>query len=82
MRGLPNKVVPMNQRDLELLDRQFAWLQPSRRRSNARLRSPVVILLAGLCVGGSLVLHNASSDQAAATGTSPTVLAFSAVPRG
>jgi hypothetical protein len=66
----------MNQRDLELLEKQFAWLQPAPSYGSLKLAVTVAILLVGIGIGSTMVLHDPNSiEVGASTSTMPTILA-------
>ena len=66
----------MNQRDWELLDKQFAWLRPAPRYGSLKLAVTVATLLVGVGIGSTMVLHDPNSTEVgAATNAPPTILA-------
>ena len=74
----------MNQRDRELLEKQFAWLRPAPSYGSLKLAVTVAILLVGLGVGSTVILHDPNATEVGATTSQPpTILAsFAASPRG
>jgi hypothetical protein len=66
----------MNQRDLELLEKQFAWLRPAPSYGSLKLAVTVAILLVGIGIGSTMVLHDPNSiEVGASTSAMPTILA-------
>ena len=66
----------MNQRDWELLDKQFAWLRPAPSYGSLKLAVTVATLLVGVGIGSTVVLHDPNSMQVgASTSVPPTILA-------
>ena len=53
----------MNQRDLELLEKQFAWLRPAPSYGSLKLAVTVAILLVGIGIGSTMVLHDPNSIE-------------------
>ena len=66
----------MNQRDLELLEKQFAWLRPAPSYGSLKLAVTVATLLVGIGIGSTVVLHDPNATEVGATtSVPPTVLA-------
>jgi hypothetical protein len=57
----------MNQRERELLEKQFSWLRPSPSYGSLKLAVTVAILLVGLGVGSTVILHDPNSTEVGAT---------------
>jgi hypothetical protein len=74
----------MNQRDRELLEKQFAWMRPAPRYGSLKLAVTVATLLVGLVIGSTVILHDPNAPEAATSRNAlPTILAsFTASPRG
>ena len=66
----------MNQRDRDLLEKQFAWLRPAPSYGSLKLAVTVATLLVGIGIGSTVVLHDPNSAQVgASTSGPPTILA-------
>jgi hypothetical protein len=73
----------MNQRDLELLEKQFAYLRSEPRFGSLKLAVGVAAVLVGIAIGSTAVLHDPNSEVGASTSKLPTILAsFTASPGG
>ncbi len=47
----------MDQRDQELLDKQFRWLRPSLRNDSIMVLTLVAVCLGGITLGGAFLAH-------------------------
>jgi hypothetical protein len=66
----------MNQRDRELLEKQFAWLQPAPQYGSLKLAVTAATLLVGIAIGSTMVLHDPNSAvTGASTSALPPILA-------
>jgi hypothetical protein len=66
----------MTERDRELLEKQFAWMRPTPRYGSLKLAATVATLLVGLAIGSTVILHDPSATEvAASTSRLPTILA-------
>jgi len=55
--------VSMDQRDQELLDKQFRWLRPSPRNDGVMVLAIVAAFVAGITFGGALFAHESDPAQ-------------------
>jgi hypothetical protein len=66
----------MNQRDRELLEKQFAWMRPAPRYGSLKLAVTVAALLVGLAIGSTVILHDPNATEATVSRNAlPTILA-------
>jgi hypothetical protein len=65
----------MNQRDRELLEKQFVWLRPAPSYGSLKLAVTVAALLVGLGIGSTAVLHDPNSEVGASTKVPVALLA-------
>jgi hypothetical protein len=66
----------MNQRDRELLEKQFAWIRPAPRYGSLKLAVTVATLLVGLGVGSTVILRDPNVTEVATSRSAlPTILA-------
>ena len=65
----------MNQRDLELLEKQFAYLRSEPRFGSLKLAVAVAAVLVGLAIGSTSILHDPNSAVGASTGAPVALLA-------
>jgi hypothetical protein len=66
----------MNQRDRELLEKQFVWLRPSPQYGSLKLAVTVAMLLVGIGIGSTMILRDPNSTEVgASTNALPAVLA-------
>jgi hypothetical protein len=47
----------MNQRDQELLNKQFRWLRPSPRNDGVMVLAIVTVFFIGIALGGTVFAH-------------------------
>jgi len=55
----------MNQRDQELLNKQFRWLSPSPRNDSVMVLAIVTVFVAGIALGGTVFAHLSDPMQIA-----------------
>ena len=65
----------MNQREMALLDKQFAYLRPLPRQGRWHLAVTVAIFIAGIGAGSLLALRDPNAAHGAATNGLPKILA-------
>jgi hypothetical protein len=68
------KAIPMNQRDWDLLNKQFVWLRPAPRYGSLKLAATVAILLTGLGVGSTIILHDPNTTEVAGSAKAPLAI--------
>jgi hypothetical protein len=71
----------MNQRDRELLNKQFAWMRPAPRQISLKLGMTCAIFLAGLGVSSMLVLQDPNARLTTSVNASQMLLASYSAPR-
>jgi hypothetical protein len=69
----------MNQRDQELLNKQFRWLSPSPRNDGVVILAIVMVFFTGIALGGTVFAHLSDPMQLGSNDATAAISPSSAV---
>jgi len=72
--------VSMDQRDQELLDKQFRWLKPPPRNAGVMGLAIVAVFVGGIALGGTIFAHESAPMQIVSNNAMATISAPNAAP--